>query len=164
MKSSYVDYDLVTPGKSDDDAYANAKLSISIARKMGATIWLVPEDICQVRSRLVTTFIGEQAHNNHFDTTNLLQALSWQRRRKCERSIQEVPFPSRNILVIRIHSTNLAVSILNGVLACQHSLRKHSQAHSASLVTPLSKSFSPYLETPFLMTIDIFCSSFCPSS
>lgn len=58
MKSSYVDYDLVTPGQSDEDAYMNAKLSISIARKLGATIWLVPEDICQVRSRLVTTFIG----------------------------------------------------------------------------------------------------------
>ncbi|KAK1477219.1 hypothetical protein CCUS01_05037 [Colletotrichum cuscutae] len=58
MKSSYVDYDLVTPGQTDDDAYLNAKLSISIARKMGATIWLVPEDICQIRSRLVTTFIG----------------------------------------------------------------------------------------------------------
>ncbi|KAK9543397.1 fimbrin, variant 2 [Aspergillus fumigatus] len=59
MKSSYVDYDLVTPGRSDEEAYANAKLSISIARKLGATIWLVPEDICQVRSRLVTTFIGK---------------------------------------------------------------------------------------------------------
>ncbi|KAF7558501.1 hypothetical protein G7046_g5671 [Stylonectria norvegica] len=58
IKSSYVDYDLVTPGQNDDDAYLNAKLSISIARKLGATIWLVPEDICQVRSRLVTTFIG----------------------------------------------------------------------------------------------------------
>ncbi|KAI1916228.1 fimbrin [Ophidiomyces ophidiicola] len=58
MKSSYVDYELVTPGRTDDDAYANAKLAISIARKMGATIWLVPEDICQVRSRLITTFIG----------------------------------------------------------------------------------------------------------
>ncbi|KAJ5660268.1 hypothetical protein N7507_006719 [Penicillium longicatenatum] len=58
MKSSYVDYDLVTSGRTDEEAYANAKLSISIARKMGATIWLVPEDICQVRSRLVTTFIG----------------------------------------------------------------------------------------------------------
>ena len=30
-----------------------------IARKMGATIWLVAEDICQVRSRLVVTFIGK---------------------------------------------------------------------------------------------------------
>lgn len=59
MKSSYVDYDLVTPGRNDEEAYANAKLSISIARKLGATIWLVPEDICQVRSRLVTTFIGK---------------------------------------------------------------------------------------------------------
>lgn len=59
MKSSYVDYDLVTPGRTDEEAYGNAKLSISIARKLGATIWLVPEDICQVRSRLVTTFIGK---------------------------------------------------------------------------------------------------------
>lgn len=59
LKSSYVDYDLVTPGKTDEDAFMNCKLAISIARKMGATIWLVPEDIQQVRSRLVTTFIGK---------------------------------------------------------------------------------------------------------
>lgn len=59
MKSSYVDYDLVTPGRTDDDAYMNAKLSISIARKMGATIWLLPEDICAASGRLCTTFIGK---------------------------------------------------------------------------------------------------------
>ena len=59
MKSSYVDYELVTQGRTDEESYLNAKLAISIARKMGATIWLVPEDICQVRSRLVVTFIGE---------------------------------------------------------------------------------------------------------
>ena len=58
MKSSYVDYELVTLGRGEEEAYMNAKLAISIARKMGATIWLVPEDICQVRSRLVVTFIG----------------------------------------------------------------------------------------------------------
>ncbi|KAH8425658.1 fimbrin [Aspergillus melleus] len=58
LKSSYVDYELVTAGRTDEEAYGNAKLSISIARKLGATIWLVPEDICQVRSRLITTFIG----------------------------------------------------------------------------------------------------------
>lgn len=60
LRSSYVDYELVTAGRSGEEAYANAKLAISIARKMGATIWLVPEDICQVRSRLVVTFIGEE--------------------------------------------------------------------------------------------------------
>ncbi|KAF2259449.1 fimbrin [Lojkania enalia] len=58
MKPSYVDYDLVAPGRNDDESYQNAKLAISIARKMGATIWLVPEDIVAVQSRLITTFIG----------------------------------------------------------------------------------------------------------
>ncbi len=56
-----MDYELVTQGRTDEEAYMNAKLAISIARKMGATIWLVPEDICQVRSRLVVTFIGESS-------------------------------------------------------------------------------------------------------
>ena len=58
MKSAYVDYDLVAEGRSDEEAYMNAKLAISIARKMGATIWLVPEDICQVRSRLLRRLLG----------------------------------------------------------------------------------------------------------
>lgn len=58
MKSAYVDYEMVAPGRTEEESYMNAKLAISIARKMGATIWLVPEDICAVRSRLITTFIG----------------------------------------------------------------------------------------------------------
>jgi len=58
MKSAYVDYDLVASGRTEEEAYMNAKLAISIARKMGATIWLVPEDICGVQSRLIVTFIG----------------------------------------------------------------------------------------------------------
>jgi len=58
MKSSYVDYDLVAQGKTPDESYQNAKLAISIARKLGATIWLVPEDITGLRTRLIVTFIG----------------------------------------------------------------------------------------------------------
>ncbi|RPA91604.1 hypothetical protein L873DRAFT_1713417 [Choiromyces venosus 120613-1] len=58
MRSNYVDYSLVTDGRNEEEAYLNAKLSISIARKMGATIWLVPEDIVAVRSRLIVTFLG----------------------------------------------------------------------------------------------------------
>jgi plastin-1 len=58
IKPAYVDYDLVTPGRNEEEGYQNAKLAISIARKMGATIWLVPEDIVAVQSRLITTFIG----------------------------------------------------------------------------------------------------------
>ncbi|EGW30618.1 uncharacterized protein SPAPADRAFT_63448 [Spathaspora passalidarum NRRL Y-27907] len=60
LKPGYVDYDLVHKGTnlSDDEKYANAKLAISIARKLGALIWLVPEDINEVRSRLILSFVG----------------------------------------------------------------------------------------------------------
>jgi plastin-1 len=58
IKPGYVDYDLVTAGNTDEEKYANAKLAISIARKLGALIWLVPEDINEVRSRLILTFVG----------------------------------------------------------------------------------------------------------
>jgi plastin-1 len=36
----------------------NAKLAISIARKLGATIFVVPEDIVDVRARLVRRFVS----------------------------------------------------------------------------------------------------------
>ncbi|CUM45985.1 Fimbrin [Debaryomyces fabryi] len=60
MKPGYVDYDLVHQGSnlSEEQRYANAKLAISIARKLGALIWLVPEDINEVRSRLILSFVG----------------------------------------------------------------------------------------------------------
>ncbi|GAO46375.1 putative fimbrin [Saitoella complicata NRRL Y-17804] len=58
LKPGYVDYELVTSGRSDEDCLLNAKLAISIARKVGALIFLVPEDIVDVRSRLILTFIG----------------------------------------------------------------------------------------------------------
>ena len=88
MKPGYVDYDLVTPGRNEDDAYANAKLSISIARKMVSrtfdlqlgkhisdltqqtTIFLVPDDIVAGRARLIMTFVGK--FSNHL----LWQCLS----------------------------------------------------------------------------------------
>lgn len=58
LSPGYVDYDLVAPGNTEEEKYANAKLAISIARKVGALIWLVPEDINEVRSRLILTFVA----------------------------------------------------------------------------------------------------------
>lgn len=60
IKPGYVDYDLVYqgPNLSEEEKYANARLAISIARKLGALIWLVPEDINEVRSRLIMSFVG----------------------------------------------------------------------------------------------------------
>ncbi|RGB42537.1 fimbrin [Rhizophagus diaphanus] len=56
IKPGIVDYSLVTRGVSDDDATLNARYAISIARKIGATIFLLPEDIVEVRPRLVISF------------------------------------------------------------------------------------------------------------
>ncbi|CAG8753541.1 2261_t:CDS:10 [Cetraspora pellucida] len=53
IRSGVVDYNLVTKGISVDDATLNARYAISIARKIGATIFLLPEDIVEVRPRLV---------------------------------------------------------------------------------------------------------------
>ncbi|KAH8083317.1 fimbrin [Cristinia sonorae] len=41
-----------------DQRRQNAKLAISIARKMNALIFLVPEDIVDIRPRLIMTFVG----------------------------------------------------------------------------------------------------------
>ena len=104
MKSSYVDYDLVTAGRTDDDAYMNAKLSISIARKMGATIWLVPEDICQVRSRLVVTFIGKFSHFSVSTFEGMLTCAKvrlWRLMRRCSRLNREV---KEGLLVVVVYS------------------------------------------------------------
>jgi plastin-1 len=56
IKPGYVDYSLVTAGRTEEDAFNNAKLAISIARKLGATIFLVPEDIVEVRAKMVRNF------------------------------------------------------------------------------------------------------------
>ncbi|KAI9271976.1 fimbrin [Sporodiniella umbellata] len=58
IRPGYVDYSMVTSGRSEEDAFNNAKLAISIARKLGATIFLVPEDIVEVRPKMNLTFIG----------------------------------------------------------------------------------------------------------
>ncbi|WVQ83180.1 hypothetical protein IAT38_005319 [Cryptococcus sp. DSM 104549] len=58
VKPGIVDYSLVTQGSDPEDKRMNAKLAISIARKMGALIFLVPEDIVDVRPRLILTFVG----------------------------------------------------------------------------------------------------------
>ncbi|KAJ2762746.1 fimbrin [Coemansia nantahalensis] len=58
MKSGIVDPQLVTPGQTEDDRKMNAKYAISIARKLGATIFLLPEDIVEVKPKMILTFIG----------------------------------------------------------------------------------------------------------
>lgn len=57
-----VNYDLVTPGVTDPDALQNAKYAISIARKLGCCIFLLPEDIVEVKNKMILTLIGSIMH------------------------------------------------------------------------------------------------------
>jgi len=49
---------LVSPGTTPDEKVANAQYAISCARKMGATVFLLPEDIIEVQPKLMLTFFG----------------------------------------------------------------------------------------------------------
>ncbi|KAF8991758.1 calponin homology domain-containing protein [Cyathus striatus] len=61
IRPGIVDPSLVIPVADNgdyEDRRQNAKLAISIARKMNALIFIVPEDIVDVRPRLILTFVG----------------------------------------------------------------------------------------------------------
>jgi plastin-1 len=53
-----VDWNIVTPGQNDQECTQNAKYAISIARKLGATIFLLPEDIVEVKNKMILTLVG----------------------------------------------------------------------------------------------------------
>lgn len=53
-----VNYELITPGETDEDGLQNAKYAISIARKLGCTIFLLPEDIVEVKPKMILTLVG----------------------------------------------------------------------------------------------------------
>jgi len=53
-----VDNNLITPGSTPEDKLKNAQYAISCARKMGATVFLLPEDIVEVQPKLIMTFFG----------------------------------------------------------------------------------------------------------
>ncbi|KAI8621297.1 calponin homology domain-containing protein, partial [Chytriomyces sp. MP71] len=58
IKKGVVDYNMVTPGHMEEDALMNSKYAISIARKLGATIFVLPEDIVEVKPKMILTFVG----------------------------------------------------------------------------------------------------------
>ena len=53
-----VDLSLVYNGSNDEEKYKNAQYAISCARKMGATVFLLPEDIIEVQPKLMLTFFA----------------------------------------------------------------------------------------------------------
>ncbi|XP_052208723.1 fimbrin-3-like isoform X2 [Diospyros lotus] len=53
-----VNWNLVTKGESDEEKRLNATYIISVARKLGCSIFLLPEDIVQVNQKMILTLIA----------------------------------------------------------------------------------------------------------
>jgi len=53
-----INYSLVAPGKTDEEKQQNAQLAISCARKMGCVVFLLWEDIVEVKPKMMLTFFG----------------------------------------------------------------------------------------------------------
>ena len=58
IREKAVNYEHVLPGTTPDEALDNAKYAISTARKIGAVIFLLPEDIVEVKPKMILTLIG----------------------------------------------------------------------------------------------------------
>jgi len=55
IKPGAINYDLVKDTRTEEDNTANAKYAISMARKVGARVYALPEDITEVKSKMVMT-------------------------------------------------------------------------------------------------------------
>jgi plastin-1 len=53
-----VDWDLVTSGATDEEKSQNAKYAISIARKLGAVIFMVWDDVLEVNMKMMLVFVA----------------------------------------------------------------------------------------------------------
>jgi plastin-1 len=58
MKPESVNRDLIMGGRDDEEKKNNARYAISVARKIGATVFLTWEDVVEVKSKMVMTFVG----------------------------------------------------------------------------------------------------------
>ena len=53
-----LDWGVVLPGATAEEKEANAKYVISVARKLGATVFLTFEDIVEVKPKMLMTFVA----------------------------------------------------------------------------------------------------------
>merc|ERR1711872_389352 len=57
MKPGTINYEFVKTGSSlsDEDCFSNAKYAVNMARKIGAPVYALPEDISEVNDKMVMT-------------------------------------------------------------------------------------------------------------
>lgn len=58
VEKRIINWDLVTAASTEEEQLLNARYAISIARKLGAVIFLLPEDVVEVKDKLILTFVA----------------------------------------------------------------------------------------------------------
>jgi len=58
IKPKSVDYDLVYQDNADDSNLQNAKLAISLARRVGGVVFALPEDIVELKAKMLLTIFA----------------------------------------------------------------------------------------------------------
>ncbi|XP_078437708.1 fimbrin-5-like [Wolffia australiana] len=58
VQSRVVNWSIVTKGETDDEKRLNATYIISVARKLGCSIFLLPEDIIEVHPKMILTLMA----------------------------------------------------------------------------------------------------------
>ena len=57
IEPKIVNWDVVSKGLTYKARYMNAKYAISIARKLGSAVWLVPDDIPSLNEKMILIFV-----------------------------------------------------------------------------------------------------------
>jgi len=58
VRPGSADYSLVTHSDSEEDLLLNAKYAISLARKVGCCVFALPEDIVEVKNKMIMTYVA----------------------------------------------------------------------------------------------------------
>jgi len=58
INAKVVDWDVVSDSKDEKDKINNSRYGISVARKLGATIFCLPEDLVECKPKMIMTFIA----------------------------------------------------------------------------------------------------------
>jgi len=58
VRPGSVDYNLVSRNDSENDYLLNAKYAVGLARKVGCCVFALPEDIVEVKQKMIMTFVA----------------------------------------------------------------------------------------------------------
>ncbi len=58
VRPGTVDYALLSSGSDEQSLLLNAKYVVSLARKIGAAVFALPEDVVEVKHKMIMTFVA----------------------------------------------------------------------------------------------------------